>query len=306
MANTANAGRTHTQGWSRREWLGLMTTGALGGVALLQGQTTRTLGVQLYTVRDLLPKQAAETLKAIAAIGYKELEFAGRADLAKLAAVGKDLGLASISTHIEASLVMGEKGAPPDAAAQARAFEEIRTLGPTYAVVAYLQRGDRPKDAAGWRKFGEQMNQAGKVAKAAGVALAYHNHGFEFEALPAGGRPLDVLIETFDPGLVQFELDVFWVGITGADPIALIAKLGTQVTLLHLKDKAKGAPVETDEGKVARTTFVEVGSGTLDFPAILKAAKAAGVQHLFVEQDHAPGNPIESLEKSYAYLSRLT
>ena len=75
--------------------------------------------------------------------------------------------------------------------------------------------------------------------------------------------------------------------------------------LLHLKDKDKAAPPETDEGKVARTSFKEVGSGGLDFPAILKAAASAGVSHLFVEQDQTPGDPIASLKQSYDYLSKL-
>jgi len=114
-----------------------------------------------------------------------------------------------------------------------------------------------------------------------------------------------VLLKTFDPALVQFELDVYWVGITGADPVALIKQLGKQVPLLHLKDKDKTAPTETDEGKVARSSFKEVGAGGLDFPAILKAAAAAGTKHLFVEQDQTPGDPIASLKQSYDYLHKL-
>ncbi len=116
-----------------------------------------------------------------------------------------------------------------------------------------------------------------------------------------------MLLKTFDPALVQIELDVYWVGITGADPVGLINQLGTgkRVPLLHLKDKAADAPAETDEGKVAKTSFKEVGSGGLDFPAILKAAAAAGVSHLFVEQDQTPGDPIASLKQSYEYLSKL-
>jgi sugar phosphate isomerase/epimerase len=321
--------------WSRREWLTSVAAGTIGGMTVggnalsaLAGQAgaaggppLRRLGVQLYTVRDQMKATAAETLKSIASIGYKEIEL-GRADLARLVPLAKDVGLNPVSTHIEAWIVTGAKPPAPGAAATPAAapaapptpptddslkktFDEIRAHGPSYAVVAYLFKGERPKDAAGWTKFAEQMNRAGKFAKNAGVTLGYHNHGFEFEKLPDGQRPLDVLLKTFDPALVQIELDVYWVSITGADPVALIKQLGKRVPLLHLKDKDKTAPAETDEGKVARTSFKEVGSGGLDFPAILKAAASAGVSHLFVEQDQTPGDPIASLKQSYEYLHKL-
>jgi sugar phosphate isomerase/epimerase len=327
--------------WSRREWLTSVAAGTIGGVtagssalsALVDaagqggasaGPPLRRLGVQLYTVRDQMKDKAAETLKSIAGIGYKEIEL-GRGDLARLVPLAKEVGLNPVSTHLESWLVTGGNPptfgkppatpppapaappAPPTDDALKKTFDEIRGHGPSYAVVAYLFKGDRPKDAAGWAKFGEQMNRAGKLAKSAGVTLGYHNHGFEFEKLADGQRPLDVLLKTFDPALVQIELDVYWVGITGADPVALINQLakGKRVPLLHLKDKDKTAPVETDEGKVARSSFKEVGSGGLDFPAILKAASAAGVSHFFVEQDQTPGDPVASLKQSYEYLSKL-
>jgi sugar phosphate isomerase/epimerase len=326
--------------WSRREWLTSVAAGTIGGLTVgnsalsafggqsgaAAGPPLKRLGVQLYTVRDQMKTNAAETLKAIASIGYKEIEL-GRGDLAQLVPLAKNVGLNPVSTHIEAWIVTGAKPPAPPAPGTAAAakpapaaaapptpptddslkktFDEIRAHGPSYAVVAYLFKGERPKDTAGWAKFGEQMNRAGKFAKSAGVTLAYHNHGFEFEKLPDGQRPLDVLLKTFDPSLVQIELDVYWVGITGADPVAMINQLGKKVPLLHLKDKDAAAPAETDEGKVARTSFKEVGSGGLNFPAILEAAASAGVSHLFVEQDQTPGDPIASLKQSYAYLSKL-
>jgi sugar phosphate isomerase/epimerase len=339
--------------WSRREWLTSVAAGTIGGVtvggsaldalaraaapeagaagvvpagagqgAQAAGPPLRRLGVQLYTVRDQMKDKAAETLKAIAGIGYKEIEL-GRGDLARLVPLAKEAGLNPVSTHVESWLVTGgnpprfgaaasadppapaKPATPPTDDALKKTFDEIRAHGPSYAVVAYLFKGDRPKDTAGWTQFAEQMNRAGKFAKSAGVMLGYHNHGFEFEKLPDGQRPLDVLLKTFDPSLVQIELDVFWVGVTGADPVALIKQLGKKVPLLHLKDKDKAAPTETDEGKVAKTTFKEVGAGGLDFPAILKAAAGAGVSHLFVEQDQTPGDPVASLKQSYEYLSKL-
>ena len=115
-------------------------------------------------------------------------------------------------------------------------------------------------------------------------------------------RPIDTILTSFDPALVRFEVDVFWVSVTGNDPVAFINQLGKRVMLVHLKDKAKDTPVQFNES-VEKTAFAEVGSGTVDIPGVLKAAQAIGVEHYFVEQDQSP-DPLASLKKSYGYLAR--
>ena len=294
---------------NRRECLSLLASAAMVPLVPEGLRAARTWGVQLYTVRDLLRDRAAETLKAIAAIGYKELEL-GRGELPKLAPIARQLGLKPVSVHMEAPFVTGDwsswKGGPPSGLTLNRAVEEIRTHGVTYAVVAYLFPDQRGSDGDWYKRFAEQMNRAGEVAKRSGVTLGYHNHGFEFETLRDGSRPLDVLVRELDPSLVKLEVDVFWVSVTGADPLEVLKSLGNRVALVHLKDKARGAAAETDERKVAESTFVEVGAGALDFRAIVAAADAVGVQHYFVEQDHTPGDPLASLTKSYAHLQSLS
>jgi len=98
---------------------------------------------------------------------------------------------------------------------------------------------------------------------------------------------------------------VFWVSVTGNDPVALIKQYSNRLPLLHLKDKAKGFGRETQEMKVPPTTFTPLGQGAVDFPAVLAAGKAAGVDHYFVEQDHAQGSPLDALKASYGYLQTL-
>ena len=164
---------------------------------------------------------------------------------------------------------------------------------------------ERGGGAPYYLQLADRLNTVGEQVKKAGLQLCYHNHGFEFEPLADGRRPLDVLMGAVKPELVKLELDVFWVSLTGADPVALIQQYSGRIPLLHLKDKAKTAPTETQESKVPPTTFTPVGAGAVDFPAVLKAATAAGVEHFFVEQDHAQGDPLAALKQSYQYLRTL-
>jgi sugar phosphate isomerase/epimerase len=111
-------------------------------------------------------------------------------------------------------------------------------------------------------------------------------------------------MDNTDKKLVGLEMDVFWVSVGGHDPVELLHKLSGRVPLLHLKDKAQGTPVMYKES-VPHAAFKEIGHGILDWPAILKAAASAGVDHYFVEQDQTPGDPVESLRQSFTYLKSL-
>jgi sugar phosphate isomerase/epimerase len=136
-----------------------------------------------------------------------------------------------------------------------------------------------------------------------GLGFCYHNHAFEFEPME-GATGFQVMMDRLDKKLCGFELDCFWVSVAGHDPAELLQKLKGRVPLLHLKDKAQGTPVMYKES-VDHGAFKEVGHGVLDWPAILRAAASAGVQHYFVEQDQTPGDPVESLRQSFGYLSKL-
>jgi sugar phosphate isomerase/epimerase len=297
---------------TRREWLQLTAMGAVATTRLpsLSAQNKRPLGVQLYTVRDKLAADADATLQAIASIGYTEVELL-RAHAARIAPLAKAHGLQTVSMHIEPPLITGDWEAWADAvkledrSTLERTLDEAKSYGVQYAVVSYLMPAERGGGQAFFEKFADQLNRAGEAGKKAGVHVGYHNHGFEFEPLPDGRRPLDVLVSRTDPSLVRLELDVFWVGITGANPVDLLTQYKGRVALVHLKDKAKDAARTTDERQVPAEMFKEVGSGSLDFRAILKAADAAGVEHYFVEQDHTPDDPIISLRKSYEYLQTI-
>jgi sugar phosphate isomerase/epimerase len=293
-----------------------MRLAALGGVGALvtrdaQAAAPATLGVQLYTVRDQITANAEATLKAIAEIGYKEVEVL-RGTLTKVGPLARGLGLSPISVHVDTPLITGQwdawkfmRGAVPSTYGVAELIADAQAQGVKYLVLPYLMAAERGGGAPYYLQLADRLNTVGEQVKKAGLQLCYHNHGFEFEPLADGRRPLDVLMGAVKPELVKLELDVFWVSLTGADPVALIQQYSGRIPLLHLKDKAKTAPTETQESKVPPTTFTPVGSGAVDFPAVLKAATAAGVEHFFVEQDHAQGDPLAALKQSYQYLRTL-
>jgi len=256
--------------------------------------THSNLGVQLYTVRKVIEKDPAATLKAIQDIGYSEVE-ATYGNLDKIWPALKETSLKPVSVHGDTAVLLAG-GSKLDAT-----IADVKQKGFSYLVVPYIppeQRGG----ADMFKNLAEKLNQAGEKTKAAGLTLCYHNHAFEFA--PQGETTgLDILMKNTQQDLVSLEMDIFWVSVAGHDPVALLKTYSGRVKLLHLKDKAKGVATQYNE-KVPASAFKEVGSGTLNIPAVLAAADAAGVQNYFVEQDQTPGDPIASLRKSYEYLSK--
>lgn len=295
--------RGNERGWTRREWLNAAAAGTMAAAAGVRLRAaSKPWGVQIYTVRSMFKDQAAAAFKAIADIGYKEVELLSDS-LAAHAALAKENGIAPVSLHIPSGAVTGTgmgAGTSLD-----KLVEDAKGAGIKYLVVSYLMPNERSQPGF-IDKFIDAMGTAGEKVKAAGLQLGYHNHAFEFEKRPDGATVLEAMMAKWDRGTVKLEMDVFWVSVAGSDPVALLQKYSGRVALMHVKDKEAGTPVETSEMKVPRTAFKEVGSGSLDIRAILKAGEAAGVEHYFVEQDQTPGDPIASLRKSFEYLQKLS
>lgn len=248
---------------------------------------------QLYTVRDLLPNSAEATLRTVAEIGYRGVEVSGP-DLIKLSPYLEQFSLRPIACHFSVAVLEEGNG-------QAE-IEMARERGIEYSVIPVLP----PQLRGGlddYRKFAEKMNLFGERCQSAGLMLAYHNHAFEFEPME-GSSPIEVMMNSFEPGLVGLELDVFWSSVAGVDPVQMLNRYPGQIPLVHLKDKAEGTKQTYDGNDVRADQFKEVGSGVLDMPAIIEAADAQGAQHFIVEQDQCPGNPLESLRASFEYLQK--
>jgi sugar phosphate isomerase/epimerase len=285
--------------FSRRQWLA--SSLSVAAAPLLAQPAKRTIGVQLYTVRGTLMKDSDHVLKTIADIGYKEIEGQGRVDLIALAPKIKELGMTPVSCHVETPLITGdwEKYKGTKQLPLEEAIASVKAIGVKYFTMAYIQPQARG-DLDFYRKTAESMNHAGEMCKKAGLQFAYHNHAFEFGGKPKE-RPIDIFHARLDKKLVTLEMDVFWVSVAGHDPVEMLTQWKGRVGLLHLKDMQKGTPVQYSES-VPATAFKEVGSGVVNFPAILRAAPDAGVKHYFVEQDQTPGDPLVSLRQSFDYL----
>jgi sugar phosphate isomerase/epimerase len=285
---------------SRRAALRQVLSGAVVASAApisfaAQEHSLKTIGVQLYTVRDVLPKKPLEVLKEIDNIGYREVEVVY--PLAPIWSSLEQTRLKAVSMHVTMTFFQ------PDKAADLRTIiADAKQRGFKFLVYPYVAPQERA-GLEGMRKLAGMLNAAGQQCHEAGLRLCYHNHAFEFQPLD-GTTPLAVLLEETKPEHLGLEMDVFWVSLGGNDPVQLLKRYSGRVPLVHLKDKAREAKVQYNE-EVPAATFREVGHGSLDMPAILKAAAAAGVEHYFVEQDQTPGDPLASLRQSYEYLSGL-
>lgn len=261
----------------------------------------KTIGLQLYTLRNQLEVDVPGTIGAVRDAGYHQVELMRVVGGEPVYQAAIDAGLRVTSAMIDwQTLVHPEREGVPslDQTLEVAARQKLQ-----YLVIPYVARGSR-ETVAQWSSLARRANRAGAACRQANVQLCYHHHSFEFEKLDGERSGWDVLVRELDPELVRFEIDTFWAAIGGVDPVKLIQELGTRVAQLHLKDLPSGTPVIYDEGQVPREAFQAVGAGSLDWPAILQAAEAAGVAQCHVEQDHAE-DPLASIRQSIRYLQSL-
>ena len=186
----------------------------------------------------------------------------------------------------------------------AGAVAQAKAAGVHYIMVAWIPHPDeKPFTDDDARRAAADFNTWGAAFKAAGITFTYHPHGYEFRPDPNGDTPFDVLVRSTDPQAVHFELDVFWATHAGQNPVALLAKYPTRWRLMHVKDIRKGAPTGIFTGHAPGTDDVPVGTGQVDWPAVLKKAKEVGVEWYFIE-DESP-TPLENIPQSVAYIKSL-
>ena len=244
------------------------------------------IALQLYTLREQASEDFVGMLKGVAEAGYDAVEFAGYGGLETpvLRTMIDDLGLRAISSHVPFQRMETEPGA---------VLEELRVLGCEYAIVPGIPKERRGIESAPY--LIEHFNQWGAASKAAGLRFGYHNHGWELEPLD-GSTMLDLLTSGTDAALVDFQIDIYWALVGGADPVALIRQLAGRVPTLHAKELAAGVDQKD-------TT---IGDGVTPWRELMAAAKAAGTKWFIVEQEDDPANAYRDIRRSLANLKRIT
>lgn len=239
-----------------------------GGRALAMARQPTTVfapGLQLYTVRDSMAENLPATLDAVAAMGFRDVEFAGYFEQSPqaLRAMLDARGLRTPSSHVNARALRDEPQAIIDAAA---------TLGNRFVTIGWLEQDDR-RSISDYQRWAQVLNRAGELGKKAGLRAAYHNHEFEFETLN-DTVPYDVLMRQTQADLVSFELDFFWVRKAGLNVTDVLGKAPSRFSMAHIKDMDKAG------------NMVDVGQGSIEFARILKSPAAAHIESFFVEHDN--------------------
>jgi sugar phosphate isomerase/epimerase len=284
------------------------------------------IGLALFTVPQLLEADFPGTLRQLAGIGYRELQFFGPypfsvpAAHTRWATVSASLGLKRSGfygrTPAQVRTIMDDNGLTSpimhvdldtlrtrlDAAAEAAHALGQGYLGPS-SIPAEARR-----NLDGYKRVADEFNEIGARMQKLGLRLAYHNHGYGMTKME-GQIPLKVVIERTEPALVALLMDLYWTVAGGGDPIAYLDAYPGRYELMHVKDMSKRVRFTGDGGDYEQWMslfpyMADAGSGVLDLRTILSHAKRSGVRHFLVEQDLAP-NGIDTVRKSYRYLAGL-
>ncbi len=240
------------------------------------------ISLQLYTVRDAMRQDPLDTLERVAQIGFPAVEIGAKNSDAVLAKLRElNLKVTSAGVGIE-SLRDDFDGV----------IEGARALGTSFLMLGYVGEEHRGS-AQKWAQTAKILEGFGQKARAAGLTLCYHNHDFELKEQFEGKTGLEILFENADANDLKAELDVYWIQKGGGDPVEFINRYAGRLPLLHCKDMMPDG------------SFGEVGEGVLNWPAILEAARNAGVQSYVIEQDTCAGDPFESIAVSLKNLKAM-
>lgn len=238
------------------------------------------IGLQLYTVRDLMAESLEATLQFVAEVGYREVEFAGyfgRSPRAvRMTLDGLGLRAPSMHTDLGGLSTLDET------------LEAAQEVGHEYVVVAWIPPQDRT-ELDDYRRIADTLNRAGERAARAGLQLAFHNHDYVYERMD-GEVPYDVLLEECDADLVAMQADLFWMRKGGVDPVDYFRAWPGRFPSCHVKDMS------------AAGEMVAVGDGVMDFEQIFRHAELAGLKHYFVEHDD-PADSREAITRSFTHLT---
>lgn len=282
---------------NRRVFLATAASMALAAPARAESRSAAPpadLGVQLWMVRQSMARDFEATLSALAALGVRRVELAGapQRSAAELRAAIDAAGLACVSGHLP---LLQMTDAEVD-----RQFDFARMLGMKTVVAPTPGRADlldlapearlaaliaRPLRADDWRWNADRLNALGERAKAAGLAVGYHNHNVEFASLDGGENGMGLLLSRVDPAQAHFQIDVGNAVLGGADPVALLQRWPDRFRSAHLKDWR--APLTPTTG-LASPPSAPFGEGVIDWSRWRAASARAGLETSFIERENLP------------------
>lgn len=286
---------------NRREFL--INTGlALGTLALAPtfafNSKKKAIGIQLWTLRDSLPKDVKGVLAQVGKAGFTEVETFGYSidkgffgtSVHDFKSILDDNGLKATSNHFDFNSII--KDGSTDLVKSY--IETANHLGSEYVTVPYIVSELRGKSADDYKKLALQINKVGELCKAGGLKLAYHNHDFEFIKF-GSTNGYEVLLDETDKNIVDFELDLYWVVRSGNDPLQLFKKYPGRFKMWHVKDMDNVNP----------DWNAEIGTGKIDFKSIFAQAELSGMKRFFLEHEsnYIP-NPVESMKTSFDYINK--
>jgi len=264
------------------------------------------IALQLYSVRDLLPKDYEGTLRQLGMLGYREVEAAGffGHSPSEVKQAMEHAGLSCVSAHYPLKHLLPKVD---------DVIQFGKDLGLKYIVCAspWLKDPSRVKDPGSrasrnamtlddWRWNAEQFNRIGERVNAAGIRFAYHNHTAEFRS-ENGTVFYDELMRATDPAKVAFEMDCGWVVVGSKNPADYLSRYPTRISMLHVKEFKMGGWTAGSEPPPS----TEMGRGSIDYRPIFEAAKRAHIEHAFVEQEEFDMPPMEALKIDADYMRAL-
>lgn len=292
-----------TNSFSRRNFLKTSTIAAAGAAFMpripLDIPTVQHLGIQLWSVREDMKKDTAGTLKALAKMGYKEVEGFGYSD-GKMFGISfkefvnmlRDNGLTMPSSHVMFDSKAYDAGTKSLTDAAKKSIDDAASAAQQYIVCPYMADPDRLIID----KMIPVYQAAAEYAQKAGVRFGYHNHDFEFDKKGPDGRLIiEWLLHEIDPKLMTFEMDIYWVKFAKYNPLDWFKIYPGRWELCHAKDMAA-----TDKRE-----SIEVGDGVIDFNEIFRQSKIAGLKYYIIELENYVTTPIQGAERSIQGFNKL-
>lgn len=275
------------------------------------GKYIDDIGFQVFTLRDLLIDNKESLFQSLAGVGIKNIEFFDPATLNDYVPVVRDNGMSPFAVHFMPGYISGnwetarQMGMPPPENYYfENILEDCNNNGVKYAGIAIMLQEER-ETLDHYKRFAEEVNKKAEQSKAAGIQLYYHNHNFEFEPIQET-TPYEEMLKIFDPGLVKLEIDVFWMTVAGQNPLVWLDKVGDRLLFLHMKDLKQGSELGVYDFNIPEDSYVELGTGMLDWETILTKTREMGVRYAFIDQDSTQmEDKIESVRTNVEYIRSL-